>query len=75
MKRLFAVEKFIEGAWKPVALHKLDDLRMFLYNNQTLVCLPTCRVRRIRSCTESDHIMNTHSLTMVGGPDPIEWTN
>ncbi len=76
MKRLFAVEKLIKGVWKPVALHKLTDLRKFLEDNQTLVSLPTCRVRRIRSCTEFDHIINTYNTVVTGTlDDPIEWTN
>lgn len=77
MMKLFATEKFLDGAWKPTAFHKVSNFRELHASMLTLVYLPTFRIRRVRTAQEAHQIIKTHhpSTSDVRNTDQIEWTD
>ncbi len=55
--KLFAVEKKIGENWKTVAMHKENSYQELHSELETLVSLPTCRIKRVLTAEDACRIL------------------
>ncbi len=78
MKRLFVIERRIEGAWKPMSVYKFDNFHRLLGNMPALASHSEYRIKRVRSADEAKHLLTktlstSWALRVQADTEPIEW--
>ena len=73
--KLFAVEKQNGGNWKTVALHKARCFRTLHSKMESLVSLPTCRIKRVLTADDATRIISQEhpAVLDIKNTESIEW--